>query len=196
MAWTTEIAGDGTVTAAVELKVVIPDVPSVVSTRVDYQKAGATAWTTGAVITARGEQRVRIGALVPGQFYNFRAVTVGAMESTPMFLNNQLALGDTTTPSAPTAMQARQSGGGKIVELEATFTAPPDWGTVVWYRNTFNNSATAAEIGRGKTTRFTDRNVSYTCCPRPWPSRSRSSRGGIAACRYESGFLQVAELKR
>jgi hypothetical protein len=48
-----------------------------------------------------------------------------------------------------------------VVEVEVTFTAPSDWGTTVFYRNTTNNSGTATEIERGKKKRIHDQSVSY-----------------------------------
>lgn len=118
-----EIAADGTAVFFAHIPLVIPDVPSIVSTRIDVQRVGATGWNVGAVLHVKGTQTVRVGPLSPGLTYNFRAVTVGAMESTPMFLNNFLAPGDTTapgTPSTPT-IQAQH-----LREFTFQTTAPSD----------------------------------------------------------------------
>ena len=118
-----EIAADGTAVFFAHIAVVIPDVPSIQYTRIDYRRIGTNAWSTGAIINAKGAQTARVGPLMPGQFYDYRAVNIGAMESTAMFLNNQLAPGDTTAPGVPSTptIQAQH-----LREFTFQTTAPSD----------------------------------------------------------------------
>jgi len=122
----------------------------------------ATAWMTWDE-TAVGVTTTRLRHLEPGLAYDIRVFArsqqnLDSLTSTS--LTNQLAPGDTTAPSAPSAIAVRQAG-GKSVEIEGTFTPPADWGTTILYRNTTNNSGTATEIDRGKKKNFHDQNVSY-----------------------------------
>lgn len=154
--------GDGTVHAWVTLQLVIPDTPSIQFTRVDVRPTGETDWALGrAIVNARGTQQVRIDGLIPGRAYDFRAINIsGTNESAEATLLNQLAPGDTTVPSAPTAISVRQSG-AKVVEIDLTYTRPADFASVELYRNTTNNSATATKIDTKAGTRFHDENISY-----------------------------------
>jgi len=154
--------GDGTIHAWMVLRLVIPDTPSIQYTRVDVRPTGETDWALGrALVNQRGTVDVRVDGLIPGRAYDFRAVNIsGTNESPPATLSNQLAPGDTTAPSAPTAITVRQSG-AKVVEVDVTFTRPADFASIELYRNTLNNSATAVKIDTKAGTRFHDENVTY-----------------------------------
>lgn len=152
----------GTNVAYMTLQYTVPD-ESWARTLVRYTKDGETVWTSLPGENGSGVKTTKITGLTGQQIYDLRVTRENAMNATLAAnadLANQTAPGDTTPPSNPTAIAVRQSG-GKVIEIDVTFTAPSDWGTTILYRNTTNNSGTATEIERGKKKRFHDQNVSY-----------------------------------
>jgi len=70
------------------------------------------------------------------------------------------AAGDVTAPDAATVVLVRQAG-AKAVEIAITASLPPDWGTTFLFKNTVNDSSTAALIDQGKKVSFHDQNINY-----------------------------------
>ncbi len=63
-------------------------------------------------------------------------------------------------PAAPAAIAVRQ-GGAKLVEIDAIFVEPVDWGTTELYRHTANDPGAAVLIETRKAKRFHDEDVAY-----------------------------------
>lgn len=133
-------------------------------TQVKFRRTGTTVWQVAATEGATGAgKQTRINGLTPGLSYDYAVERVNVLNPTLraiITLSAQVAPGDTTAPTAPSAIAVRQ-GTGKSVELDFTFTEPADWATTELYRNTTNNSATAALIETGRKKRFHDVNVAY-----------------------------------
>lgn len=156
------LSGDGAVHAFIVLNV--PAMPSGgaymnVLFRINLQ----TPWQI-ADQRSTGGGTSRVDDLVPGQSYEMavQAFSGGGGASAVVGASDDpyTAPGDTTAPSAPTAVAVRQSG-ARVVEIDFTFTAPSDWGAVELYRNTTNNSGTATLIETKKAKLFHDANVTY-----------------------------------
>lgn len=157
-----ETTDQGVKAAYMVLQYTVPD-ESWASTVVRYTKDGETIWTTLPGENGSGVKQTKITGLVGSQVYDLRVTRQNSMNATltaDADLPNQTAPGDTTAPSAPSAISVRQAG-GKVVEIDLTFTAPSDWGRVDLYRHTSNSSGSATLIATGKKKRFHDQNVSY-----------------------------------
>lgn len=117
-----------------------------------------TTWEVRQISKTLDRVRCLLGTWSSG-FYDYTAGTLPTDISvpTPAVI---ASLGDTTAPDAATAIAARQAG-GKIIEVDVTHTAPPDWGTTRLYRSTSTSTGPAAEIERKKAKRFHDQNISY-----------------------------------
>ena len=159
----TERATNGEDVAFVIVQFTAPTT-NILQSIVRHRQNGTTAWSGGIIPTSTGAGvQVKVPGLVPGLAYDYTVAVInpfGLVSLSDPVLTNQLAPGDTTVPSAPSAISVRQSG-AKIVEIDLTFTAPADWATTQLYRNTSNNSGTATLIETGKKKRFHDENVSY-----------------------------------
>lgn len=160
----TEPDGQGGFAAYVVLQYTVPDEPWA-QTIIRKRRIGVTSWEAAGgpdQVTGTGKQ-TEITGLITGQSYDYQVSRVNLMDSSlsaDVTLSNQTAPADTSAPTAPSAIAVRQAG-GKAVEIDLTFTAPPDWDVTILYRNTTNNSGTAVEIERGQKKRFHDQNVSY-----------------------------------
>lgn len=157
----TEQSTEGTTVAFVVLQYTIP-AETWAQTLVKYRRNGATNWQTAAVEGTTGAAlQTKITGLIPGLSYDYMVERVNLVDASlrsNVQLTAQVAPGDTTAPTAPSAIAVRQ-GTGKSVEIDLTFTAPADWGTTELYRNTTNNSGTATLIETKKAKRFHDANV-------------------------------------
>lgn len=131
-------------------------------TEIRYGVFAGTLFATIKGENGAGVKTTKITGLTGGVMYDIYMRRVNTLN--PSLVGQSLlsptAVGDTTPPSDPTAIAVRQDG-GKTVEIDATFTAPADWGATILYRNTTNSSGSATEIERGKKKRFHDQSVSY-----------------------------------
>ena len=104
-------------------------------------------------------------ALEPGLTYHFECYSYNGANaaefrySVPAQILNWTTDGDMTQPAASTGILVRQSG-TKTVEIECTFTAPPDRMTLL-FRNTTNNPLSSVAIESGKKKLFHDQNIVY-----------------------------------
>jgi hypothetical protein len=104
--------------------------------------------------------------LTPGSSVDYQAVILnhnnvdGKRSSSAVTLTSQTVAGDTSAPSAFSAIAVRK-GTGKQVEIEFTGATPSDWSHVDLYRHTSDASGSATVIKSGKKKDFHDDNVSY-----------------------------------
>lgn len=159
----TEADGQGGFTAYVVLQYTVPD-ETFAQTFVRRRKNGTMPWETVAMNQETGAaKQTRITGLITGMAYDYQVSRVNILNpalSADVSLLNQVAPGDITAPSAPSAIAVRQ-GTGKVVEIDLTFTEPADWGTTELYRHTSNDSSTATLIDTKKAKRFHDSNVAF-----------------------------------
>lgn len=128
-----------------------------------YRQTGTSRWIkAGKSLT--GSEIWRIEGLTPGLNYDVAVQPYSATTKSGNVITLTgipfLAPGDTTVPSAGSAIAVRQAG-AKVVEIDCTFTTPADWGITELFRNTTNDSGTATRIDVGKKKRFHDQNITY-----------------------------------
>ncbi len=158
----TYLAGDGTVLAYLDFT--LPAMPTLgVLLNLLYKPSAAAQYLIAGQVDA-GSVTLRIDDLTSGRQYDVAVQAIsrfGTLSTLRVATASPFtAPGDATPPSAPSAIAVRQNG-AKIVEIDLTFTEPVDWGSTELYRNTTDNSGTAALIETRKAKRFHDENVSY-----------------------------------
>jgi len=104
--------------------------------------------------------------LEPGLSYDFTCYSYNGANaadfrfSQPVLIVAFPAPGDATTPAAGSAVLLWQAG-AKAVGIQAVVNVPPDWGTILFYRNTVNDTASAVVIAQGKQLKHVDQDIVY-----------------------------------
>lgn len=155
----TYLAADGTAHAYADYQV--PALPSILTyTQALLMRTDPTKqWTLVTELRNAAVATVRISDLVPGRSYYFGTQVfdlLGNGSAVTSALSDPLvAPGDTTAPAAPASINAVQ-GSGKAVEVSWGAVAVADLSEYHVYRNTINNSGSAAKIAEVASTTYVD----------------------------------------
>ena len=163
---TSVTANDGTQRTRVVLSVTPPAANRTHIVFAVYPAGSAVSIDRREIEITSGSAHTMSFDLTPGSSVDYQAVMLnhnnvdGKRSSSAVTLTSQTVAGDTSAPSAFSAIAVRK-GTGKQVEIEFTGATPSDWSHVDLYRHTSDASGSATVIKSGKKKDFHDDNVSY-----------------------------------